>query len=1026
MATPRIIIGNSDLPTTATVTDSVGVGVPHTKYTLTGLSAEQTSRWKVGYTVEFQASPTGSKQERVIQASSHDGTYAYVTVFNLDSGMVPIIVTNKTLVDMGTAGIFVSKPGIDVTDVSIAHTGNLLFDSTNYIDNSLFVTQAGSTVLAGYKHRRDPVFHAGNRTNVSIDFSMSKTPGTENIIPLVMLQFAVCNSSGHFHPNYADSANSQELAFMDSVWIKQLNVVGGTLNTEHQSTNFIDNYIQQGYNNSTEEVLNYGMQGRDEYLGSVLPHGTMHGQDGYYGDGNDLTVNSFSHSVRNSDGSLSGQTPSGTPKNRFGKHVWAALNSQKRPNLYTKSQWETIVRPDGWHINLNDFGGDGANQGTLSDFTPQSYAQMDAPFGSVDRRIDKTINKTQYMTPGRTGYWKQKTWGLIYYVDHQKLIIQGFNDKSTSNAMVSQNNANAHWNAWNTNKGDLGRIVASDYSGHGTGAGEYPNHGLNIQSASLAYNQHYTDGTLGSYWPTRHFKGHSGHGAFNHDIAFEEEINHSTAGSEGKWPAGAGSSIFDYYHDPNGIGSHQKSGHMYFPMYNKPGYLARGLSRFEDKKNGMYLMNEHPTDVRHWGLFNQIALRQHEATGRFNLSYDLADYPNRGDLIRSKTSTDVSLLGTGPAQYEYAGLTNSYRDEDYWLGRNQSNFIHEFARSGYEIYPYSSQERGGHIQGNFGNPRSGESYTMADTPMGFNSYNAEAGDYSIHMPVSNEFPYDKGDLTDWSFRDSWDSPARQEHMPRSYLGGWDNFLWDNVPLKNFFITQTWEDADGTHTRVSDGVQIDHGGAGKTYGQPNGGNYSQISPWMTFSGCINNMQLWPNGYPLWHRCSLEDPRHGYGSMWWFLKNTARHSSDGPSPSSNMSDKYGIPTSPTLDNGWDAPVGHHARNNDPYDFRYRPWIEIDSKRTGYLSYREAITPNTEVTTIHTNHFNPVTSNATYDTVKEQWDYFYVSYIIFNQGTGVTHDPLQKQQNSEVTETLEDGTVHSRPTWPLDPWTGQPLHD
>ena len=449
MAIPRIILGNKDLPTESTIaSNDNAVGSPARIKNYLTISKDQAAGWRIGHEVHFRQSSSGDPEERIVLATGFDEIKGpWVDVYpnipgqlTLNTNFFPIIVENNSLSSKGTAGLFVSAPGIDVTDNEIAHSGNLIFDSSTYVESSMFVVQQGSAILAGYKHRRDPVFHAGNRTNVSIDFSASKTPGTENIIPMVMLQFAVCNSSGHFHPNYADSANSQILKYMDSVWIKQLNVIGGTINTEHQSLKFIDDYIQQGKvqknpDGTITDVFKYGnmaaISGEDEgqdssgpdYPGSEFPHGTIHGMS--FGVGT---------------GEIVGEDLTGAPEthqlgDHYGKHPWAAINSRSKPNNYPRTQWETLVRPDGWHVNLN------LDRSNLNAFTPQSYAQMDAPFGSIDRRIDKSINKTQYKTPGRTGYWKQKTWGLIYYVDNDKLIIQAWNDKSTSNAMISTNNA---------------------------------------------------------------------------------------------------------------------------------------------------------------------------------------------------------------------------------------------------------------------------------------------------------------------------------------------------------------------------------------------------------------------------------------------------------------------------------------------------------------------------------------------------------------------------------------------------------
>ena len=142
MSTPRIILGNMEIPTQVKITT---VDSGNGEYYFNDYSKEQGSRWKIGHVVNFRVSSEGPiRAQRVILESSYKQVFGpYIRVSPLTSselaGGSPSYIENNTLVDTGTAGLFVSASGVDVTNPADAQTGNLIFDSTNYIDNSLFV-----------------------------------------------------------------------------------------------------------------------------------------------------------------------------------------------------------------------------------------------------------------------------------------------------------------------------------------------------------------------------------------------------------------------------------------------------------------------------------------------------------------------------------------------------------------------------------------------------------------------------------------------------------------------------------------------------------------------------------------------------------------------------------------------------------------------------------------------------------------------------------------------------------------------
>ena len=165
------------------------------------------------------------------------------------------------------AGLFVSNPGIDVNDAENAQGGNLAFDSSTSVIDSLYVAQSGTFTI---ECERVPVVHgakleshtgsAGLGWKVlpdldadgalgasggvyldtgSVDIGIPPGAFPDGVIPEIALRFAVGNSSGHFHPYYSKvttsgdgfggvggnwnditSHETQNLIHMDSPWVR--------------------------------------------------------------------------------------------------------------------------------------------------------------------------------------------------------------------------------------------------------------------------------------------------------------------------------------------------------------------------------------------------------------------------------------------------------------------------------------------------------------------------------------------------------------------------------------------------------------------------------------------------------------------------------------------------------------------------------------------------------------------------------------------------------------------------------------
>ena len=137
----RITSDQGVTPTDLVVYDSIDLR----RYFFNELSDDQLSRWKIGHTIWFRISSSGAviAERTILGIIKDDNTKGpgiivnKLTTQDLQFGS-PTIAINKTLIDSGTAGIFISKPGVDITNPAHAQTGNLIFDSTDYIQNSLF------------------------------------------------------------------------------------------------------------------------------------------------------------------------------------------------------------------------------------------------------------------------------------------------------------------------------------------------------------------------------------------------------------------------------------------------------------------------------------------------------------------------------------------------------------------------------------------------------------------------------------------------------------------------------------------------------------------------------------------------------------------------------------------------------------------------------------------------------------------------------------------------------------------------
>jgi hypothetical protein len=168
------------------------------------------------------------------------------------------------------AGLFISNPGANVLDPLYARGGNLAFDSSGAVMASMHVIQSGSFTI---ECNRVPIPYAANLTSytgshgigwmvepdldsdgalgapggVYLDTGSMDIPVPsglpEGVIPEIALRFAVGNSSGHFHPWYANTVpvsgfegtstnymggnwnhweygNSKEIVHMDSPWVR--------------------------------------------------------------------------------------------------------------------------------------------------------------------------------------------------------------------------------------------------------------------------------------------------------------------------------------------------------------------------------------------------------------------------------------------------------------------------------------------------------------------------------------------------------------------------------------------------------------------------------------------------------------------------------------------------------------------------------------------------------------------------------------------------------------------------------------
>ena len=178
-----------------------------------------------------------------------------------------IVLGKHANTDLGV-GLFISNPAANVLDPLYALGGNLAFDSSGSVVGSMHVIQTGSFVI---ECERVPIPYAANLTSytgssgtgwivepdldsdgalgapggVYLDTGSADIPVPsglpEGVIPEVALRFAVGNSSGHFHPWYANTVpvnvgtsvnfkggnwddweygNSKEIVHMDSPWVR--------------------------------------------------------------------------------------------------------------------------------------------------------------------------------------------------------------------------------------------------------------------------------------------------------------------------------------------------------------------------------------------------------------------------------------------------------------------------------------------------------------------------------------------------------------------------------------------------------------------------------------------------------------------------------------------------------------------------------------------------------------------------------------------------------------------------------------
>ena len=123
-----------------------------------------------------------------------------------------VVIGQNANTEVGS-GLFVSTPGVNVSDPVVAVSGNLSFDSSNYMQGTVHVIQQGSFSLT-CKREEIPAYTPCGKNfietaGVEIDIDLKNQDGS---IPEIAIWYAVGDSSGNYHPWYSSVTYDESLS----------------------------------------------------------------------------------------------------------------------------------------------------------------------------------------------------------------------------------------------------------------------------------------------------------------------------------------------------------------------------------------------------------------------------------------------------------------------------------------------------------------------------------------------------------------------------------------------------------------------------------------------------------------------------------------------------------------------------------------------------------------------------------------------------------------------------------------------
>lgn len=307
-------------------------------------------------------------------------------------------------------GMYASRPGINVSDPEVAISGNLMFDSS--VPFSLDIIQTGNfkitcerVALDALRGDIDPVtgrpvggrlvknadddyyyqYAADQQLGIEAENDRAKLanyldtgmvtipinePLTDGEIPEIVLRFAVGNSSGHFHPWYANVtmdrshskdwdefayANSAEIVYMDSPWLRmKWGGIGNESYTGFQlNSNFADYF---GYWDELKTQIDNSASGNPldptVYLSDSIAVALDVSLDSWYTED---SLRAFVEEQLGSDGfegMFFGSTPPGlvgspvtgyvwaqTPAVSYGERFWHPVRFYQPALIDTEADW---------------------------------------------------------------------------------------------------------------------------------------------------------------------------------------------------------------------------------------------------------------------------------------------------------------------------------------------------------------------------------------------------------------------------------------------------------------------------------------------------------------------------------------------------------------------------------------------------------------------------------------------------------------------------------------------------------------